>query len=50
MPLKFFHPGQVDKIMMVNAAHVRGSIQGIAGIDSVDLNLLEDNSTQNGEE
>jgi len=32
---------QLDKILL-SAAHVRGSIEGIAGTDSVDLNLLED--------
>ncbi|HEX7846706.1 MAG TPA: DUF2130 domain-containing protein [Chitinophagaceae bacterium] len=35
---------QLEKVLL-NAAHVRGSIEGIAGMDSVDLNLLE-----NGEE
>ncbi len=35
---------QLDKVLL-NASHVRGSIEGIAGIDAVDLNLLE-----NGEE
>lgn len=32
---------QLEKVLL-NAAHVRGSIEGIAGMDSVDLNLLED--------
>ncbi len=32
---------QLEKVLL-NAAHVRGSIDGIAGMDSVDLNLLED--------
>jgi hypothetical protein len=31
---------QLDKVLL-NAAHVKGSIEGIAGMDSVDLNLLE---------
>ncbi|HEX7904701.1 MAG TPA: DUF2130 domain-containing protein [Chitinophagaceae bacterium] len=31
---------QLEKVLL-NAAHVRGSIEGIAGMDSVDLNLLE---------
>ncbi len=31
---------QLEKVLL-NAAHVRGSIEGIAGLDSVDLNLLE---------
>ena len=32
---------QLEKVLL-NAAHVRGSIEGIAGMDSVDLNLLDD--------
>lgn len=32
---------QLEKVLL-NAAHIRGSIEGIAGMDSVDLNLLED--------
>ncbi|MEO7984101.1 MAG: DUF2130 domain-containing protein, partial [Bacteroidota bacterium] len=32
---------QLEKVLL-NAAHVRGSIEGIAGIDTVDLDLLED--------
>ena len=35
---------QLEKVLL-NAAHIRGSIEGIAGMDFVDLNLLE-----NGEE
>ena len=35
---------QLEKVLL-NAAHIRGSIEGIAGMDAVDLNLLE-----NGEE
>jgi len=31
---------QLEKVLL-NAAHVRGSIEGIAGMDSVDLNLLD---------
>jgi len=31
---------QLEKVLL-NAAHVKGSIEGIAGMDSVDLNLLE---------
>ncbi len=31
---------QLEKVLL-NAAHIRGSIEGIAGLDSVDLNLLE---------
>jgi hypothetical protein len=31
---------QLEKVL-INAAQVRGSIEGIAGMDSVDLNLLE---------
>jgi hypothetical protein len=36
---------QLEKALL-NAAHIRGSIEGIAGMDSVDLNLLEDGSTE----
>jgi hypothetical protein len=32
---------QLEKVLL-NAAHVRGSIEGIAGMTSVDLNLLEE--------
>lgn len=35
---------QLEKVLL-NAAHIRGSIEGIAGLEAVDLNLLE-----NGEE
>ena len=31
---------QLEKVLL-NAAHIRGSIEGISGMDSVDLNLLE---------
>ncbi|HLY69709.1 MAG TPA: DUF2130 domain-containing protein [Puia sp.] len=34
---------QLEKVLL-NSAHVKGSIEGIAGQDSIDLNLLEDNS------
>lgn len=34
---------QLEKVLL-NAAHVRGSIEGIAGMDAVDLNLLENGS------
>ncbi len=36
---------QLEKVLL-NAAHVRGSIEGIAGMDSVDLNLLEAGSDE----
>jgi len=39
---------QLEKVLL-NAAHVRGSIEGISGND-VDLNLLEDGGSQNGDE
>lgn len=32
---------QLEKIL-IGAAHIRGSIDGIAGMDSIDINLLED--------
>lgn len=35
---------QLEKVML-NAAHIRGSIEGIAGTDAVNLNLLDDNDT-----
>jgi len=35
---------QLEKVLL-SAAHIRGSIEGIAGMDAIDLNLLE-----NGEE
>lgn len=31
---------QLDKVLL-NAAHIRGSIEGIAGMESVDLNLID---------
>jgi hypothetical protein len=31
---------QLEKVLL-NAAHIRGSIEGISGIDTIDLNLLE---------
>jgi hypothetical protein len=37
---------QLEKILL-NAAHVRGSIEGISGMENVDLNLL---NSPNGEE
>ncbi len=33
---------QLEKVLL-NAAHIKGSIEGIAGSDHVDLNLIEDN-------
>lgn len=35
---------QLEKILL-NAAHIRGSVEGIAGADAVDLNLIEDDET-----
>ena len=32
---------QLEKVLL-NAAHIRGSVEGIAGSDAVNLNLLED--------
>lgn len=37
---------QLEKVLL-NAAHVQGSIEGIAGVDSIDLNLLENDSSEN---
>jgi hypothetical protein len=36
----------LEKVLL-SAAHIRGSIEGIAGTDTIDLNLLEE---ANGEE
>ena len=36
---------QLEKVLL-NAAHVRGSIEGIAGMNSVDLNLLEEGTDE----
>lgn len=36
---------QLEKVLL-NAAHIKGSIEGIAGSDSVDLHLLEDASDE----
>ncbi|MNL35937.1 hypothetical protein D3C87_1579990 [compost metagenome] len=32
---------QLEKVML-NAAHIRGSIEGIAGTDSIQLSLTDD--------
>jgi len=34
---------QLEKVLL-NAAHIKGSVEGIAGSDAVNLNLLEDES------
>ena len=36
---------QLEKVLL-NAAHIRGSIEGISGMDSVDLNLLENGTEE----
>ncbi|PVD49719.1 DUF2130 domain-containing protein [Terrimonas sp.] len=36
----------LEKVLL-NAAHIRGSIEGIAGQDSIDLNLLEEEDKDN---
>lgn len=36
---------QLEKVLL-NAAHIRGSIEGISGMDAVDLNLLESGDTE----
>ena len=38
---------QLEKVLL-NAAHIRGSIEGISGMDSVDLNLLEGGDEDSG--
>jgi len=35
---------QLEKVLL-NAAHIRGSIEGIAGSEAVNLYLLEDNES-----
>ncbi|WP_276132620.1 DUF2130 domain-containing protein [Polluticoccus soli] len=35
---------QLEKVLL-NAAHIKGSIEGISGMDAVDLNLIEDNNS-----
>jgi len=35
---------QLEKVLL-NAAHIQGSVEGIAGADAVNLNLIEDNDT-----
>ncbi len=35
---------QLEKVLL-NAAHIRGSIEGIAGADAVNLTLLEENES-----
>jgi hypothetical protein len=34
---------QLEKVLL-NAAHIKGSVEGIAGADAINLNLLEDNN------
>lgn len=40
---------QLEKVLL-NAMHIKGSIEGIAGSDAINLNLLEDESTLGIEE
>ena len=35
---------QLEKVLL-SAAHIKGSVEGIAGIDAVNLTLLEDETT-----
>lgn len=39
---------QLEKVLL-NAAHIKGSVEGISGSDSVDLNLLGNDETQEDE-
>ena len=39
---------QLEKVLL-NAAHIRGSIEGISGLETVDLNLLEDDAEEDFE-
>ena len=34
---------QLEKVLL-NAMHIKGSIEGIAGADTINLNLLDDDS------
>ena len=36
---------QLEKVLL-NAAHIRGSVEGIAGADSVNLNLLDEGDVE----
>jgi hypothetical protein len=36
---------QLEKVLL-NAAHIRGSIEGIAGKDAIDINLIDDGSDE----
>jgi hypothetical protein len=36
---------QLEKVLL-NAAHIRGSIEGIAGKDAIDIDLLEDDASE----
>ena len=36
---------QLEKVLL-NAAHIRGSVEGIAGSDSVNLNLLDEGDVE----
>ncbi|HUB62323.1 MAG TPA: DUF2130 domain-containing protein, partial [Puia sp.] len=36
---------QLEKVLL-NAAHIRGSIEGIAGKDAVDIDLIEDGADE----
>ncbi|MDR3713049.1 MAG: DUF2130 domain-containing protein [Puia sp.] len=38
---------QLEKVLL-NAAHIRGSVEGIAGKDAIDINLLEDGDEMPG--
>ncbi|MCX6210215.1 MAG: DUF2130 domain-containing protein, partial [Bacteroidetes bacterium] len=35
---------QLEKVLL-NATHIRGSIEGIAGLDSINLNMIDDEET-----
>ena len=37
---------QLEKVL-INAAHIHGSIEGIAGQHAIDFNIEEDNHTDN---
>jgi len=35
---------QLEKVLL-NATHIRGNIEGIAGLDSINLNMIDDEET-----
>ena len=40
---------QLEKVLL-NAAHIKGSVEGIAGQDSINFNLIENTADENSED